>query len=132
MKKRLNKKGFTLIELIVVIAILGILAAIAVPRLSAFTDKAKIGAIKANEKIVVSALNTVYADANDWPADLAGVKNLLSTGDFLIDGTNLILTDTSGGIHTWNPTTNVLTTTSTTVTTFVAMTYTADTGTTTP
>ncbi|MGI6570282.1 MAG: type IV pilin protein [Caldicoprobacterales bacterium] len=31
-RKKLNKKGFTLIELIVVIAILGILAVIAIPR----------------------------------------------------------------------------------------------------
>ncbi|HHY91115.1 MAG TPA: type II secretion system protein [Clostridiales bacterium] len=40
-KKLQNRKGFTLIELIVVIAILSILAGIAVPKLTGFTDKAK-------------------------------------------------------------------------------------------
>ena len=39
MKKNLNKKGFTLIELMIVIAIIGILAAIAIPVFGAYRNK---------------------------------------------------------------------------------------------
>ena len=49
--KKRNKKGFTLIELVIVIAILGILIAIAVPRLAGFRIRSRYAADKATAEL---------------------------------------------------------------------------------
>lgn len=59
-KRLKSRKGFTLIELIVVIAILGILAAILVPSILGYVDQANEAADKANARSVYTAASAVY------------------------------------------------------------------------
>jgi len=76
-KKLKNKKGFTLIELIVVIAILGILAAIAIPRFSGVRDTAAIGAAEADGRTILSAVGIYYAEHGAYPADAANLSDYI-------------------------------------------------------
>lgn len=57
-----KKKGFTLIELIIVIAIIAILAAIAIPKFGAARQSANDAADKANAKIIATAVTTAVAN----------------------------------------------------------------------
>ena len=54
--KMRNKKGFTLMELLIVVAIIAILAAIAIPTFSSSLEKAKRGADEANARSLYAAV----------------------------------------------------------------------------
>lgn len=62
LKKIKSKKGFTLIELMVVIVIIGILVAIALPNFIAAQDRAKVSSVKANMHTLQTVLETYAVD----------------------------------------------------------------------
>lgn len=72
--KKSNKKGFTLVELVVVIAIIGILAAILVPTMMNYVKKAKLKSANSNAKLVFTTVNSQIADliVEDKVSDIKG------------------------------------------------------------
>lgn len=117
MKKFQRKvKGFTLIELIVVIAILALLAAIAIPRYNASREKGALTAHNANVRVLVSAgqmylaekgpVAVTWSDAasaanyvQEWPKVPSGLKS----GGAAVTATGYTVTITDTGQVTVTP-----------------------------
>ncbi len=78
-----GRKGFTLIELMIVIAIIGVLAAIAVPNFRAARERANTRACYANQKTIAGAVEMYNLDNNEKIIDLQSIKAGLVTGGYL-------------------------------------------------
>lgn len=69
-RRRRGQRGFTLIELIIVVTIIGILAGIALVQVRNVQRKAREAALKANLHDLRKALDNFYADKQRFPASL--------------------------------------------------------------
>ena len=71
LRKLRNRKGFTLVELMIVVAIIGILAAIAIPNFLQFRLKAKTSEAKSNLGAIRSTEVAYFAEWNTWVGNQA-------------------------------------------------------------
>ncbi|CAN5504802.1 type II secretion system major pseudopilin GspG [soil metagenome] len=73
-----QQRGFTLIEIMVVIVILGILAALVVPRVMGRADDARITATKTEISQIMQALNLYRLDNSRYPTQEQGLAALVT------------------------------------------------------
>lgn len=67
---RRREQGFTLLELIIVVAIIGILATIAMPKLMHTPDKAKEAVLRTDLRTLRDVIDQYYADKGKYPESL--------------------------------------------------------------
>lgn len=107
---RKNEKGFTLIELVMVIVIIGILAAIAIPRYIDLANNAEVATAKAYTGTLRSAAAITYANVavGNVTGSTTGhinidsiTNNLQETGGLVASGTNYFTATINGKKYRW-------------------------------
>ena len=73
-----SQQGFTLIELMIVVAIIGILAAVAIPQYEGYTQKAKLAKVLALAAPIKSTISQVYSEKGGC-LEIAGYTNATAT-----------------------------------------------------
>ena len=89
-----NSKGFTLIELMIVIAIIGILAAIAIPNFLRYRDKAYCAKSETDAQNVLAALSSYFSDPDNTA--IPTLAQLTSLEELVLNNPNQTTIATSG------------------------------------
>lgn len=76
-----DQSGFTLIEILVVVVILGVLAALVVPRIMERPDEARVIAAKNDIRAIISALKLYRLDSGTYPSTDQGLLALVQKPD---------------------------------------------------
>src|SRR4051812_46411177 len=76
--RALLTRGFTMLEIMIVVVVIAILAAIIMPQFIGTTDDAKVSAAKANVAELANALQRFYLAMDRYPSAEEGLKVLLA------------------------------------------------------
>jgi len=86
MKALKSKKGFTLIEVIVILAVIAILAAVLTPMIIGYISDARKSAAQSDVKIIATAVQAFNRDMKDWPIWATNTDRKLSTSTAVLNG----------------------------------------------
>ena len=76
-RKRKNRLGFTMIELMAMLIIIGLLATLVVTKVATKIDQARVTTTKANLKILHNAVNQFKMDTSPYPTEEEGLLALI-------------------------------------------------------
>ena len=84
-RKQVKRKGFTLVEILIVVVILGILAAIVVPQFARATDEARLGNVRSQVQTLENQIELYRAREGSYPteAQLNNGCQVMLDGDYI-------------------------------------------------
>ena len=95
--KKNNKKGFTLVELVIVVAVMAVLVAVAIPTVGSITNSAKAAVADSNARTIESVLK--LAEANIANTKDAESGSMVATYTLTKDDVTKAITDAKLGIE---------------------------------